>query len=537
MKKGFTLIELLAVIIVLGFLTAIISPVVTNLINSSKDNLREEQRNLIVEATKKYMIENSDLLPDEGDDSRVFVYTDELVSSGVIDNDKIIDPKTKEDIKGCVVIRYNDEFNQYEYNYEDDYDNCLINVTFDPEDGSVDITSKQVRYNSTYGDLPTPTREGYTFKGWRGKNMFDGLTKGIRIYSETGEKMDDSKFASSDFISINLVDNNYYINGLPDNLRNFVAFYNENKEFMGRTNGVIVQNRYLVDNSSITNSATGVGGNISYIRITIYELDGYTTGIIDDIDNLNIQLEQGDTATSYEPYQEYSSDTVVTKSSNHTLHAIWEPNSYTVTFDPEGGSVDTVSKQVRYNSTYGDLPTPTREGYRFLGWCGKNMFSKDNTTYENTANHAYITFENNSIIFDASNVEENSASWIFVSAFKDDTLVSDGYGSTKTAGIRYKKVLDLNGAYDFNRIRIKINTTKRDAKIGIKNVLDQSKKYTVSFNIDELDFEHAKATISDFQLEDGEVATEYEPYQEYNSDTIVTKPSDHVLHAIWEVAS
>ena len=42
--------------------------------------------------------------------------------------------------------------------------------------------------------------------------------------------------------------------------------------------------------------------------------------------------------------------------------------SYTVSFNPNGGSVSTTSKTVRYNSTYGTLPTPTRNGYTFDGW-------------------------------------------------------------------------------------------------------------------------------------------------------------------------
>lgn len=39
-----------------------------------------------------------------------------------------------------------------------------------------------------------------------------------------------------------------------------------------------------------------------------------------------------------------------------------------VSFDPNGGSVDTQSKGVISGSTYGDLPTPVREGCVFDGW-------------------------------------------------------------------------------------------------------------------------------------------------------------------------
>ncbi len=41
---------------------------------------------------------------------------------------------------------------------------------------------------------------------------------------------------------------------------------------------------------------------------------------------------------------------------------------YTVTFDANGGSVSTTSKVVTKGSQYGELPTPTRKGYKFVGW-------------------------------------------------------------------------------------------------------------------------------------------------------------------------
>lgn len=57
-----------------------------------------------------------------------------------------------------------------------------------------------------------------------------------------------------------------------------------------------------------------------------------------------------------------------TPTGNVTLYAIWKANSYTVTFNANGGTTPTASKSVTYGSTYGTLPTPTRNGYKFLGW-------------------------------------------------------------------------------------------------------------------------------------------------------------------------
>jgi len=42
----------------------------------------------------------------------------------------------------------------------------LYNVTFNPKGGTVDTTNKTVTYTKTYGELPTPTKFGYTFNGW-----------------------------------------------------------------------------------------------------------------------------------------------------------------------------------------------------------------------------------------------------------------------------------------------------------------------------------------------------------------------------------
>ena len=63
-----------------------------------------------------------------------------------------------------------------------------------------------------------------------------------------------------------------------------------------------------------------------------------------------------------------TSSTKVTTASNHSIYAHWTPNQYTVTFNPNGGTVSPTTKTVTYDSTYGTLPTPTRTGYTFAGW-------------------------------------------------------------------------------------------------------------------------------------------------------------------------
>ena len=61
-------------------------------------------------------------------------------------------------------------------------------------------------------------------------------------------------------------------------------------------------------------------------------------------------------------------DTIVAIEADQTLYAHWQVNTYEVTFDGNGGAVDTASKTVTYGETYGTLPTPTRTGFGFNGW-------------------------------------------------------------------------------------------------------------------------------------------------------------------------
>ena len=58
-----------------------------------------------------------------------------------------------------------------------------------------------------------------------------------------------------------------------------------------------------------------------------------------------------------------------TETGNKEYWAKWEANTYTVTFDPNGGSVDPVTATTDSSGKLSSLPTPTHGGnYRFDGW-------------------------------------------------------------------------------------------------------------------------------------------------------------------------
>lgn len=132
-----------------------------------------------------------------------------------------------------------------------------------------------------------------------GKNLFTGLIKNVRLDPNNGEEFSGSTGATTDFIPVNINSNiSYYLSGLVDTIRSFTCAYNSNKEFLGRTSAQTVSEKALTVGSFTAGTPTGTG-DIAYIRITQY-IQG--EGTIDIIDGAKTQLEQGSTATSYEPY-------------------------------------------------------------------------------------------------------------------------------------------------------------------------------------------------------------------------------------------
>ena len=344
MKKGFTLIEVLAVIVILGLLIAIISPVVNNLLGDSEDVLSDKQVDSIVKASKKYMVEHSELLPEKSDSTAIYI--SDLIDNGVIDNDEVIDPKTKEEMNGCVVVNYNENFNQYEYNYRDD---CSINITFDPEGGSVDTTSKKVMIGKTYGELPEPTRDGYVFKGWRGKNMFKLAGRSERNPGGSFYNTSKRNF-TGDGIYVGITSNNYYLNTNVkdyeiDDLNNTIKVISNGSGYgVGFDLKVTPNTQYTVSSTSPCNIRLGQyqedgtfitwnGATASQFKLnetfttsndTYWLLFTVATAAANPIEYTNVQIEKGDTVTEFEPYQEFTSDTIVNKGSDYVMHAIWE---------------------------------------------------------------------------------------------------------------------------------------------------------------------------------------------------------------------
>ena len=239
-------------------------------------------------------------------------------------------------------------------------------ITFDPTIGQINQTTKQVTYNEPYGELPTPTREGYHFIGWRGKNLAPEINANNYIVDNymnrtTSEFKSENEYnyirinGNSSTTNIDTLWRIYPVNGKTLHQGNYVLSFDVRSQNSlltqnimkkidrnsGKT-GIYIDDATKIDNmiSTIENDYNfdndGQWHHFTSIVTVPYDTNNALIVIGNDKPNLygpnsyidikNIQLEPGNTATSYEPYQEITSNTIVTNQQNHTLYAMWEPN-------------------------------------------------------------------------------------------------------------------------------------------------------------------------------------------------------------------
>ena len=118
-KKAFTLIELMAVIVVLGIVALIAVPVISGTLKDSKEKIYEEQVRRIEDAAKKWGVDN---IYDDNE-NEYYVSLSELISEGYLEGaNQIKNPIDNTTMDGCVIISYEQDYNQYTYEYEEE--NC-----------------------------------------------------------------------------------------------------------------------------------------------------------------------------------------------------------------------------------------------------------------------------------------------------------------------------------------------------------------------------------------------------------------------------
>ncbi len=131
MKKAFTLVELLGVLVILGIILAIATPIVNSIINESKQVAYEEQINILIKQATLFSTKNN--LGYENNNYKTIEF-EELIDDGFI-NEIPKNPLTNETLEGCIVYAWKNEISQYDFKYEEecnpDDDNDSYKVTIE----------------------------------------------------------------------------------------------------------------------------------------------------------------------------------------------------------------------------------------------------------------------------------------------------------------------------------------------------------------------------------------------------------------------
>ena len=258
--------------------------------------------------------------------------------------------------------------------------------------------SKIVTVGGTYGSLPTPTKDGYTFDGWYvawngGDVKVDASTKveksvnheltahwiknsavnvTVTFDSKSGKLADADKTKT---VTVGLA-----YGQLP------VPTY-DGYTFEGWFNSADEKITAATTVTATTNHTLTAKYEKAVAKTIIVTFDA-TPGTVTPITkSVTVGEKYGELPTAardgfkflgwYDDTDAQITDiSVVNISTDHVLKAKWETAAKTVivTFDADGGTVTPASKTAEPGKLYGELPTPTKEGCTFLGW-----FTKDNS--------------------------------------------------------------------------------------------------------------------------------------------------------------
>lgn len=306
------------------------------------------------------------------------------------------------------------------------YGSNVANLT-DVNDGSVTLTAKWGNASVT---LPTPTRAGYTFKGWStDRNATSGYSAGQTIGISSNVKL--YAIWSVDNYTVTFDGNG----GTPTAMSRIVTY------------GTGDWNRGA-------SKATRTG----------YTFDGWYT---EKSGGVKVYDANGDAVTSSGYWRGNGSSAVWERAGNVTLYAHWIPNTYVVSYNANGGTGAMSNTSCTYDAvTTLQMNTFTRTGYTFVGWntnangTGTSYADKASVQNMTTTNGGTVTLyaqwtpNNYAITFDANGGETSLTA---LSVTYDDTnnnnvssgnLIRRGYTfagwyDAKSGG---SKVYDATGA-------------------------------------------------------------------------------------------
>ena len=185
-------------------------------------------------------------------------------------------------------------------------------VTFDANTGACEQATMQARVGAKLGSLPTATKDYYAFLGW-----FTAAADGSEVTPD-------------------------YVQSTDAALTVYAHWAANSYTMTFNTNGGSCDTA-----TRVCHVDTAIGTLPAATR-EYYTFKGWYTA-----------RTGGKKVTS--AYQQATD-------ANITLYAHWEPKTYKMTFDPNGGACETATADYPVDTDVGTLPVPTRDYYTFAGW-------------------------------------------------------------------------------------------------------------------------------------------------------------------------
>ena len=244
------------------------------------------------------------------------------------------------------------------------WSSAQITVTFNPNGGGVSPLTKVVKKGGTYGELPTPTKAGYTFNGW-------GFAMPLSVGANTVRQDDYTiKSGASNADTFFWVNQNYHLTIGNQYVVKFYAIVDPNNTWrfapQNRTPEFSLKNGY--------NEVAFVAGDSRGFFFDDKNPDPEHPFIITDV---IIEAQTEGEVITFSTTKHVNSETQITLESNHTLFAQWTENVYTVTYNLDGGT-NAAGNPATFKCS--NLPITlldaTKNGEYFAGWYLDAEFTK-----------------------------------------------------------------------------------------------------------------------------------------------------------------
>ena len=240
--------------------------------------------------------------------------------------------------------------------------------------GGTNAESNPASYTVESGEikLAAPSREGYTFRGWKSGTTTEMApviavgSIGSRSYEAVWQVNSHTlKYVLDGKETTRTVNYGETVTVTPPDAKTGYTFSGwklegataKNGQFTMPDNDVTITGGYTANTYTVKFNANG-GSECEDITVTY---DGKYT-------DLPTTTRTGYTFDGwYDGSTKVTADTDVKTTADQTLTAKWTANQYTVKFDSDGGSA-CEDITVTYGGKYPTLPAPTKEGYTFDGW-------------------------------------------------------------------------------------------------------------------------------------------------------------------------